>query len=243
MKRSLLFRIVLLVALLCGVSALHSSAAFAQTRPGAPKGKGGKGLSVEHEPSVLNRASPETAQKEKATGLNTNGDNGKKQPTFIKADTLTVKSKDRHFTYVGNVEVDQTDMIMTSDTLDGDYDKNNDITNMIAHSNVTILKGEDIRATGEQAVYNRDLDTMVLTENPEVQQSGSILTGDKVTIFMKENRSLAEGQVRVKMLKTEGSDRTDLNAFTKMQHPTPAPTAAGVAAFASQSGSSSSSSH
>jgi hypothetical protein len=57
---------------------------------------------------------------------------------------------------------------------------------------------------------------------------------------MKENRSLAEGQVRVKMLKAEGSDSNDLNAFTKMQRPTPVPTAAGAAAFASQSGSSSS---
>jgi len=42
-----------------------------------------------------------------------------------------------------------------------------------------------------------------LTENPQLQQKESILRADKIKIFLNENRSQAEGDVRVTFVNTK----------------------------------------
>lgn len=131
------------------------------------------------------------------------GDFGK-LPTYVKSDSLILKSAERTFVYSGNVEVRQGDMILTSTTLEGKYAENNQIEQLLAQTNVIVTKGEAIRATGEKAIYDAATATVTLTENPELQQEGSILTADVIKIFLNENRSSAEGSVRVKLVKKEG---------------------------------------
>lgn len=141
----------------------------------------------------------ETAEGESIVGLQEGFD---KLPTYIKSDNLNLKSKERVFVYTGNVEVKQGDMTLTSDMLEGTYDENNRIKQLVAKQNVVILKGE-IRAHGEKATYDAATEIVVLTENPELQQNGSVLTADLIKIFLKENRSSAEGAVRVKLVNEE----------------------------------------
>lgn len=136
------------------------------------------------------------------TGLNI-GENMGKLPTYIRSDNLAVNNQDRTFTYSGNVEVTQGDLLLTSNSLQGRYDKDNQITQITARQNVTIVKGEGIRATGELAVYDRADETIVLSDNPELKQGASVLTADRIRIFLRENRSVAEGQVRVKVVRND----------------------------------------
>ena len=117
--------------------------------------------------------------------------------------------------YSGNVEVKQGDMTLTSDLLEGKYDASNKIEELIAKQNVVIIKGEDIRAHGQRATYNAAEETLLLTENPELQQNGSVLTADLITIFLKENRSTAEGSVRVKLINEEKGTRKQSNLDVK----------------------------
>jgi lipopolysaccharide transport protein LptA len=91
-------------------------------------------------------------------------------------------------------------MTITSDTLEGNYDQQNKIQKLTAKTNVLILKGDAIRGTSELAVYQAAQDVVTLTENPELSQNGSVLTADAIKIFLKDNRSEASGQVRVKMI-------------------------------------------
>lgn len=126
-----------------------------------------------------------------------------KAPTFIKSDSLILKSEAKKFEYLGNVEVKQGNMLMTCDNLEGFYDDENQIQRLNAKRNVVITKGENIRATSESAVYLRKDETLTLTESPELLQEESVLTADLVRIFLKEDRSVAEGQVRVKLVKSE----------------------------------------
>lgn len=126
-----------------------------------------------------------------------------KLPTYIKADTLLLKSAEHIFVYNGNVEVKHGDMIITSDSLEGKYDQSNQIQQLVALKNVTITRGEDVRANGERAVYEKSTESVTLTENPELVQNGSVLSADTIKIFLKENRSVAEGEVRVKLIKKE----------------------------------------
>lgn len=121
-------------------------------------------------------------------------------PTFIKSQTLSLRSVDRVFVYSGSVEVKQGDMTLTSDELEGFYDQNNKVEKLIAKQNVVIVKGDNIRATGQKAIYESKSETLTLTENPELQQDESVLTADLIRIFLKEDRSTAEGDVRVKLV-------------------------------------------
>jgi lipopolysaccharide export system protein LptA len=156
-------------------------------------------------PAARDKKQPDAASKPAAAsdllGLD---QSTKKLPTYIKSDQLVVNNKDRTFSYSGNVEVTQGDLMLSAQLLDGTYDEKNQIKDLTARRNVIIVKGEDIRASGEQAVYDKGSETVVLTENPELSQGGSILTADRIRIFLKENRSVAEGQVRVKVAREEG---------------------------------------
>ena len=122
------------------------------------------------------------------------------QPTYIRSDTLTLFNQERRFQYSGNVEVTHGDMVMTSQLLEGFYDEKNKVQRLIATKGVTITKAPDIKATCERAVYEAAAQLVTLTENPELQQDESVLTSDVVRLYLNENRSAAEGQVRVKMV-------------------------------------------
>ncbi len=170
--------------------------------------------------STFSFATAEEKAGEEKSNLFNMQDNQKNLPTYIKSDSLTVKSEERTFVYSGNVEVQQGDMTITSDFLDGFYDENNKIQQLVARANVVIIKGESIRAHGERATYESSTETVVLTENPELQQNGSVLSADLIRIFLKENRSTAEGAVRVKVVdekKSAGkkSEPLDLKSVLK----------------------------
>lgn len=136
-----------------------------------------------------------------------NSPNFEKEPTFIKADSLVLKSEERYFIYSGNVEVKQADLTLTANTLEGHYDENNKINNMLAKNNVVILKGPSIKGTGNQAAYEASTDILTLTDNPEITQNGSTLNAELIKIYLKENRSEASGQVRVKMLSSSDTPK------------------------------------
>ena len=194
-----------LATLLCA-GTIAAPAAYADKRQKKPhpaktasKSDGKKAPKGVVQASQLSQAPKQTEKKDSVALDRDFGD----LPTYIKSDTLTFKSKERNFVYSGNVEVTHGDMILTADSLEGNYSEKNEIQNLTAHKNVTIIKGEQMRATGEQAIYDKASETMVLTDNPELQQNGSVLTADRIRIFMKENRSVAEGQVRVKLIKGE----------------------------------------
>jgi lipopolysaccharide export system protein LptA len=124
-----------------------------------------------------------------------------KEPIFINSDSLSINQNKRTFVYTGNVQVTQGDMTITAATLDGKYDQKNEIEQLIARKDVVITKGPSIRATSNRAVYEAAKGTVTLTENPQIHQDGSILSADVVRIFLQENRSVAEGQVRMKLVK------------------------------------------
>ncbi len=127
-------------------------------------------------------------------------DSFSKLPTNISAESLTLNSKQRTFVYKGNVTVEQGDMKLTSKTLEGSYGEDNQIQRLIAKGNVRITK-QEIEATGQQALYDAASATMVLSDNPQLKQGESLLTADRIKVFLKENRSQAEGAVRVTLVK------------------------------------------
>jgi lipopolysaccharide export system protein LptA len=152
------------------------------------------------------------------------------EPTFIDSDSLTLNSNDRTFAYLGNVKVVKGDMTLTSERMDGSYSEDNKIKSLVAKKNVVITKGPTIRATSEKATYDAVKDLITLVENPEITQDGNTLSADTVKIFLQENRSVAEGQVRMKMLNgTPTPTFTPVTPAPTVGPGTPAPAAAAAA--------------
>jgi len=126
-------------------------------------------------------------------------------PTNITSDTLVLHSNDRVFVYKGHVVVVQGDMTLTSKTLEGTYNEQNQIEKLVAKGDVLITK-QEIKATCQQALYDAPSSTVTLIDNPQLQQKDSVLNADKIKIFLNDNRSQAEGNVRVTLIKPEGGN-------------------------------------
>ena len=145
-----------------------------------------------------------------------------KLPTNITSDTLTLNAKTRIFVYQGNVTVLQGDMKLTSKTLEGSYSDKNQIQKLVAKGDVEITK-QDIHATSQLAFYDAAEATVTLTDNPQLQQGESMLTADRIKVFLNENRSQAEGAVRVTLVQQNGGSTLPLSQMTGAKQATPEP--------------------
>ena len=149
-----------------------------------------------------------------------------KLPTNITSDTLTLNAKTRIFTYKGNVTVTQGDMTLLSKVVEGSYSEKNEIQKIVARGDVIITKAE-IKATSQLATYDAVAGIITLTENPQLQQGESVLIADRIKVYVRENRSQAEGNVRVTFVKKDMPNAAPAGtpaAKTEVQ-PSPAATA------------------
>ena len=74
-------------------------------------------------------------------------------PVYVKSDQLTLKARERIFEYHGNVQAIQADLTIWADHLAGTYGEDNEIQTLTATKNVLVEKGENIRATGQKAIF------------------------------------------------------------------------------------------
>jgi lipopolysaccharide export system protein LptA len=119
-------------------------------------------------------------------------------------------------TYDGNVKVKQGDVTMSCDRLAIDYDVKDakpgqdarnpklmkdmqTVSNMrsiTASGNVKIVQGDRMAMAGK-AVFDNNKRTIELTDNPRLWQGPDRLIGNKIVIYIDENRSEVDSEVRV----------------------------------------------
>lgn len=128
---------------------------------------------------------------------------GKDLPLYVKSESLSLDAKGRVFTYSGNVEIVRGDVTITCDSMKGTYNEQSKLEKVLCKDNVVITRGEEMRAIANRAEYDVPASIIVLTEGPELAREGNVLSADKITIFVDEDRSQAEGNVRVKVIKAE----------------------------------------
>jgi lipopolysaccharide export system protein LptA len=148
-----------------------------------------------------------------------------KEPITVISDKLDYDYKANIVVYRGTVEVTQGDVKMVADvlTITLENDKQNDkkpttetpisdppaqaapaatdtgkVKEMVATGNVRIDQGTRW-AVGGRATYEQQQRTLVLTENPVLHDGPNEVVGERVTVYLDENRSVVEGgQKRVK---------------------------------------------
>ncbi len=148
-----------------------------------------------------------------------------KEPIHVVSDNLEYDYKKNVVVYRGNVEVTQGDVKLVSDTLTITLESRQDgqnpgpktptteppqapgakgagdtgrVREIVALGNVRIDQGTRW-AVGGRAVFDQAQRTLVMTENPVLHDGPSEVAGDRVVVFLDENRSIVEGgQKRVK---------------------------------------------
>lgn len=59
------------------------------------------------------------------------------------------------------------------------------------------IEKADGRATGRKAVYNEDERKIILTGNPVAWQRGTCVSGNKIVMFLDDDRTIVEGESHV----------------------------------------------
>lgn len=148
----------------------------------------------------------------------------RKDPITVTADNLEYDYKSNVVIYKGTVEVVQGDVKLRSDnltiTLAGDAkdpnkekaadgaapDESTRVKEIVALGNVRIDQGTRW-AVGGRAVFDQDNRTLVLTESPVLHEGKNEVGGDRVVVYLDEDRSVVEGgRKRVKAVFFPGSD-------------------------------------
>src|SRR3989337_87874 len=114
------------------------------------------------------------------------------QPITITSNTMEARKKENVIIFKGDVVAQQKEYTLYSKELSVYYADGKEIKEMVATGSVKIVQLNKV-ATGEKAVYNRETRLVVLTGNPQVEQDCDVVKGDKITIFLDEDKSLVEG--------------------------------------------------
>jgi lipopolysaccharide export system protein LptA len=137
-------------------------------------------------------------------------------PILITSEKMILQNREQRLVFEGTVHVQKEDFQMTADRMvvtfaqnaqgknspgtfsmtasktAGTVPESRSVSTIHANGHVKIIKG-DRRAASQAAVYDQAMDKVTLTGNPESWEKGYKVSGTKITIFLKEDRSLVEG--------------------------------------------------
>jgi lipopolysaccharide export system protein LptA len=142
----------------------------------------------------------------------------RRDPIHISSQQLEFLYDEKRIVYRGDVVAVQGDVTMKSDQLTVLYEdvpptagvttvkagkpENSEgaapgaskqrLKEIIAEGHVDITSGNR-RATGKKAVFNESSRTVVLSGDAHVQELGNWVSGERVTVFLDEKRSIVEG--------------------------------------------------
>lgn len=116
----------------------------------------------------------------------------KDTPLVITADSMEIQRKTNTIIYNGNVLVVRGDVKIASDALLARYDaKGGGLRSVVAEGTVRVRHaGREM--TGDKAVFDGAEETIVVSGNTTVQDGNNSISGDRITVFMKEDRVLVE---------------------------------------------------
>jgi len=130
----------------------------------------------------------------------------KDQPIQIVSDRLDAYNEKKLVVFSGNAVATQGDRVIKSDRLLLYYKKDQqvpekkeskdagntgDLEKIEAKGNVIVTQGERI-VTGDDAVYYQDTQQIIMTGNPVMRERGSVIQGDKIVVYLNEDRGVVE---------------------------------------------------
>ena len=121
----------------------------------------------------------------------------------IKSDTLEMDNKKKMVTFTGKVNAKNNDFTMDCEKMvvyyksapskKGAEETSTEIDRIVATGKVEIVRSLGGTASANNAVYHQALETLVLTGSPVVKQENNYVEGNRITLYLKEDRSVVEG--------------------------------------------------
>lgn len=176
-----------------------------------------------------------SASPDAHAGVAKSGEDAGSGLTTITAKKMTVRNQDGQAVFEGSVVLTKGTLIVYSDKMTVLFHGNSDAPKAAAEGRepakqASSPKGSDampavsnrsmsqIEATGRvkivkesgnatcgKAVYKADEEIITLTENPVAWEKGTRVSGKKITMYLKEDRSVVEGGSHLRMEEEEKS--------------------------------------
>ena len=184
-----------MLSIACALALTVSSSAWAQSAP--------KPWPVAPAPGAAAAKPKATEPKGEPGGRGAPGPAGidRNSPVTIDADLLENLQKEGLVVFTGNVVANQTGSTHYSDRMEVYLDAKGDgIVRTVSSGNVKIITKDCKIGTAKRAEYYDAEQRVVLVGNARVWQEDNVVTGERITIFLAEDRSVVEGgkQERVK---------------------------------------------
>jgi lipopolysaccharide export system protein LptA len=155
---------------------------------------------------------PGWAQKSNGGSVLPGGNSGK--PINIEAVKLDYFDKEQKLIYTGNVVAKQGDSTLHSSVLTiflapkgsaaPGAGGTNQVQRMYATGPVTMTQRDQI-GTGDNAVYNRLTNNVIMTGNVTLSQGPNVTKGDKLTYDLKTGQAVVTGRVKSMFIPGSGS--------------------------------------
>ncbi|MEX2146121.1 MAG: lipopolysaccharide transport periplasmic protein LptA [Candidatus Rokuibacteriota bacterium] len=133
-------------------------------------------------------------------------------PVTVDSDKMERFGKESLVVFSGNVVARQNNSVQYADRMEVYLDEKGDkILRIVSTGSVRIITHDCRTGTARRAEYT-DLDQrMVLTGNARVWQDDNVVSGESITIFLSQDRSLVQGgtQERVKAVFYPKDDQKD----------------------------------
>ncbi len=121
-------------------------------------------------------------------------------PLIITSNKLEVDDELKLITFTGNVVAKKGElkivckkMVVYYSVSKNSSSNKSSISKIVATGNVKIYRGKQGGvATSNKAVYYQGNDKVILTGKPMVKQGQNFVEGDRIIIYLKENRSVVE---------------------------------------------------
>ncbi|MFZ0451294.1 MAG: lipopolysaccharide transport periplasmic protein LptA [Desulfatiglandaceae bacterium] len=134
------------------------------------------------------------------------------KPMIIKSKTLEWDDEKKMVTFTGEVNAQKDDFVVDCRKMIVYYTASSDeqakgdiargVDRIVATGQVRITRSSGEVAEAEKAVYYQADEKLVLTDHPSVRQGNDLVKGDRIIVFLKENRSIVEstGKERVQAI-------------------------------------------
>lgn len=183
------------LSITCALALTVSSSAWAQSAPKPRPAAPAPGA------AAAKPKAPEPAGEPGGRGAPGPAGIDRNSPVTIDADLLENLQKEGLVVFTGNVVANQNSSRHYSDRMEVYLDAKGDgIVRTVSSGNVKIITKDCKIGTAKRAEYYDAEQRVVLVGNARVWQEDNVVTGERITIFLAEDRSVVEGgkQERVK---------------------------------------------
>jgi lipopolysaccharide export system protein LptA len=160
------------------------------------------------------------------TGAKARADYDRTQPVTVDADRMERYGKESLVVFSGNVVVRQNNSVQYADRIEVYLEEKGDrILRTVSTGTVKIITRDCRTGTARRAEYHDLEQRVVLSGNARVWQDDNVVSGDTITIFLAQDKSIVQGgkQERVKAVFHPRDDKRD---DTKKDGATPRPSPA-----------------